>query len=100
MQKAKYDIGEEAVHRFSLSYEDRATLALAEWMDDTFKRASVEDAVSRATDETVTLQEIDISSLRSQIGPIAAILLCIDVAAASAKSVGISERLLDQVSLA
>lgn len=96
MQKAKYDIGEEAVHRFSLSYEDRATLALAEWMDDTFKRASVEDAVSRATDETVTLQEIDISSLRSQIGPIAAILLCIDVAAASAKSVGISERLLDQ----
>ena len=41
MQKSKYDIGEEAVHRFSLSYEDRATLALAEWVDDTFKRASV-----------------------------------------------------------
>ncbi|XP_057524069.1 uncharacterized protein LOC130803870 isoform X3 [Amaranthus tricolor] len=111
MQKAKYNIGEEAVHRFSLSYEDRATLALAEWVDDTFKRASVsrvliscntgftcevEDAVSRATDETVTLQEIDFSSLRSQIGPIAAILLCIDVAAASARSVNISERLLDQ----
>ncbi|XP_048494067.1 uncharacterized protein LOC104887752 isoform X2 [Beta vulgaris subsp. vulgaris] len=96
MQKAKYDIGEEAVHRFSLSYEDRATLTLAEWVDDTFKRASVEDAVSRATDETTTLQEIDFSSLRSQIGPIAAILLCIDVAAASARSINISERLLDQ----
>ncbi|XP_021746280.1 uncharacterized protein LOC110712151 isoform X1 [Chenopodium quinoa] len=96
MQKAKYDIGEEAVHRFSLSYEDRATLALAEWVDDTFKRASVEDVVSRATDETVTLQEIDFSSLQSQIGPIAAILLCIDVAAASAKSKDMSERLLDQ----
>lgn len=41
MQKAKYDIGEEAVHRFSLSYEDRATLTLAEWVDDTFKKASV-----------------------------------------------------------
>ena len=41
MQKSKYDIGEEAVRRFSLSYEDRATLALAEWVDDTFKRASV-----------------------------------------------------------
>ncbi|KMT16908.1 hypothetical protein BVRB_2g043800 [Beta vulgaris subsp. vulgaris] len=96
MQKAKYDIGEEAVHRFSLSYEDRATLTLAEWVDDTFKKASVEDAVSRATDETTTLQEIDFSSLRSQIGPIAAILLCIDVAAASARSINISERLLDQ----
>ncbi|KNA04878.1 hypothetical protein SOVF_195620 isoform A [Spinacia oleracea] len=96
MQKAKFDIGEEAVHRFSLSSEDRATLALAEWVDDTFKKASVEDAVSRATDETVTLQEIDFSSLRSQIGPIAAILLCIDVAAASAKSTDMSERLLDQ----
>lgn len=41
MQKAKYDIGEEAVHRFSLSAEDRATLELAEWIDDAFKRAQV-----------------------------------------------------------
>lgn len=96
MQKSKYDIGEEAVHRFSLSYEDRATLALAEWVDDTFKRASVEDAVSRATDGTTTVQEIDFSHLRSQIGPLAAILLCIDVATASARSMNISKWLLDQ----
>lgn len=41
MQRAKYDIGEEAVHRFSLSPEDRATLELAEWVDSTFRRASV-----------------------------------------------------------
>lgn len=41
MQRAKYDIGEEAVHRFSLSAEDRATLELAEWIDSTFRRASV-----------------------------------------------------------
>lgn len=41
MQRAKYDIGEEAVHRFSLSPEDRATLELAEWVDGTFRRASV-----------------------------------------------------------
>ncbi|KAL5975524.1 hypothetical protein ACLOJK_019848 [Asimina triloba] len=41
MQKAKYDIGEEAVHRFSLPAEDKATLELAEWVDGAFKRASV-----------------------------------------------------------
>lgn len=41
MQRAKYDIGEEAVHRFSLSAEDRATLELAEWVDSTFRRVSV-----------------------------------------------------------
>ncbi|CAI0408532.1 unnamed protein product [Linum tenue] len=107
MQKAKYDIGEEAVHRFSLSAEDRATLELAEWVDGAFRRASesrlashhfpyVEDAVSRAADSTSTMQDIDFTSLRSQIGPLAAILLCIDVAATSARSTRMSQRLLHQ----
>lgn len=41
MQRAKYDIGEEAVHRFSLSAEDRVTLELAEWVDSAFRKASV-----------------------------------------------------------
>ena len=41
MQKAKFDIGEEAVHRFSLPAEDKAMLELAEWVDGAFKRASV-----------------------------------------------------------
>ena len=41
MQRAKYDIGEEAVHRFHLPAEDKATLELAEWVDGAFKRASV-----------------------------------------------------------
>lgn len=41
MQRAKYDIGEEAVHRFSLSAEDKATLELAEWVDSAVRRASV-----------------------------------------------------------
>lgn len=41
MQRAKYDLGEEAVHRFSLSAEDKATLELSEWVDTAFKRASV-----------------------------------------------------------
>jgi zinc finger FYVE domain-containing protein 26 len=37
MQRAKYDIGEEAVNRFALSAEDKATLELAEWVDNAFK---------------------------------------------------------------
>lgn len=41
MQRAKYDIGEEAVNRFSLPPEDKATLELAEWVDSAFGRASV-----------------------------------------------------------
>ncbi|KAH9761013.1 zinc finger FYVE domain-containing protein [Citrus sinensis] len=96
MQRAKYDIGEEAVHRFSLSAEDRATLELAEWVDSTFRRVSVEDAVSRAADGTSAIQDLDFSSLRSQLGSLAAILLCIDVAATSARCANMSVQLLDQ----
>ncbi|GMH10819.1 hypothetical protein Nepgr_012660 [Nepenthes gracilis] len=99
MQRAKYEIGEEAVHRFSLSPEDKATLALAEWVDGAFKRASVEDAVSCAIDGTTTMQAMDFSSLRSQIGPLAAILLCIDVASASARSANLAQQLLDQAQI-
>ncbi|KAJ8763794.1 hypothetical protein K2173_003576 [Erythroxylum novogranatense] len=100
LQRAKYDIGEEAVHRFSLSAEDKATLELAEWVDGAFKRASesrlVENAVSRAADGNSAIQDLDFSSLRSQLGSLAAILLCIDVAATSARSAKMSKQLLDQ----
>ncbi|BAT78232.1 hypothetical protein LR48_Vigan04g211500 [Vigna angularis] len=89
MQKAKFDIGEEAVHRFSLSAEDRATLELAEWVDSAFRQNSVDDVVSR-------VQDLDFSSLCSQLGPLATILLCIDVAATSAKSAKMSQQLLKQ----
>lgn len=41
MQRAKYDIGEEAISRFSLPPEDKATLELTEWVDAAFKKASV-----------------------------------------------------------
>lgn len=99
MQRAKYDIGEEAVSRFSLPPEDKATLELAEWVDGAFRRASVEDAVSRAADGTSFVQELDFSSLRSQLGPLAAILLCIDVAATSSKSRNMSQMLLDQAQI-
>ncbi|EOY29640.1 Zinc finger FYVE domain-containing protein 26 isoform 2 [Theobroma cacao] len=98
MQRAKYDIGEEAVHRFSLSAEDRATLELAEWVDSAFRElhVSVAKAVSRAADGTSLVQDLDFSSLRSQLGPLATILLCIDVAATSARSANMSQQLLDQ----
>uniref|UniRef100_A0A2P2L9N6 Uncharacterized protein LOC105638290 n=1 Tax=Rhizophora mucronata TaxID=61149 RepID=A0A2P2L9N6_RHIMU len=100
MQRSKYDIGEEAVHRFSLSAEDKATLELAEWVDGAFRRASesrlVVDAVSRAADGTSAIHDLDFSSLRSQLGSLAAILLCIDVAATSARSAEMSQQLLDQ----
>ncbi|OMO61829.1 hypothetical protein CCACVL1_23218 [Corchorus capsularis] len=96
MQRAKYDIGEEAVHRFSLSAEDRATLELAEWVDSAFRKVHVENSVSRAADGTSPVQDLDFSSLRSQLGPLATILLCIDVAATSARSANMSQQLLDQ----
>nr|XP_043638938.1 LOW QUALITY PROTEIN: uncharacterized protein LOC122610032 [Erigeron canadensis] len=96
MQRAKYDIGEEAVNRFSLPPEDKATLELAEWVDGASKRASATDAVSRAANETLAVQELDFSTIRSQLGPLVATLLCIDVAAASSRSSTLSQKLLDQ----
>ncbi|PSS01176.1 hypothetical protein CEY00_Acc22534, partial [Actinidia chinensis var. chinensis] len=99
MQRAKYDIGEEAVHRFHLPPEDKATLELTEWVDGAFRRAFVENAVSRAADGTSAVQELDFSSLRSQLGPLAATLLCIDVATSSAKSATMSQKLLDQAQI-
>ncbi|XP_022976078.1 uncharacterized protein LOC111476590 isoform X1 [Cucurbita maxima] len=96
MQKAKYDLGEEAVHRFSLSAEDKATLELAEWVDNAIRRVSMEDVMSRAADGISAVQEIDFSSLRSQIGPLPVILLCIDIATTSVRSKKISMQLLDQ----
>ncbi|KAL6985378.1 hypothetical protein U1Q18_018754 [Sarracenia purpurea var. burkii] len=50
------------------------------------KTIKVEDAVSRAADGTSAAQELDFSSLRSQLGSLAAILLCVDVATSSAKT--------------
>ncbi|WOL00352.1 hypothetical protein Cni_G09065 [Canna indica] len=97
MQRAKYDIGEEAVRRFSLSPEDKAVLELSEWVASASRRALIEDAVSRVAEGRANaFQKLDISSLRSQLGPLAAILLCIDVSATSAKSVDMCKLLLDQ----
>ncbi|GER40378.1 zinc finger protein, partial [Striga asiatica] len=95
MQRAKYDIGEEAISRFSLPPEDKAILELSEWVDGAFQKASVEDLVSCAADET-SVQELDFFSLRSQLGHLASILLCMDVAAACSKLPNVSLKLLNQ----
>uniref|UniRef100_A0A1J3CB32 ZFYVE26-like TPR repeats domain-containing protein n=1 Tax=Noccaea caerulescens TaxID=107243 RepID=A0A1J3CB32_NOCCA len=96
MQRAKYDIGEQAVHRFALSAEDKATLELAEWVDNAFNRTLVEDVMSRAAEGESAVQDLDFRSLGSQLSPLALILLCIDAAASSAKSPTISKQLLDK----
>ncbi|XP_039118557.1 uncharacterized protein LOC120254523 isoform X2 [Dioscorea cayenensis subsp. rotundata] len=97
MQRAKYDIGEEAVQRFSLPPEDKAALELAEWVAGAFRRVSVEDAVSRVAEGTPNaVKELDVSSFRAQLGPLPAILLCIDAAATSAQSVDMCTFLLNQ----
>ncbi|GJM94022.1 hypothetical protein PR202_ga10633 [Eleusine coracana subsp. coracana] len=104
MQRANYDIGEEAVQRFSLPAEDKASLELAEWVAGAYKRALVEDAVNRVTDNTNSTQELDILSFHAQLGSLTTILLCIDVAATSAKSgdmcrflLGEATRLLSEI---
>lgn len=96
MQRAKYDIGEQAVHRFALSAEDKATLELAEWVDNAFNRTLVEDVMSRTAEGASAVQDLDFGSLASQLSPLAVILLCIDAAASSAKSTKISKQLLDK----
>ncbi|KAI0493860.1 hypothetical protein KFK09_023985 [Dendrobium nobile] len=97
MQRAKYDLGEEAVHRFSLPAEDKAALDLAEWVAGAFKRVSMEDVVARVAEGTSSaVQDLKFSSLRAKLGPLAAILLCMDVAVASAKSVDTCKVLLRQ----
>lgn len=96
MQRANYGIGEEAVQRFSLPAEDKASLELAEWVAGAYNRALVEDAVNRATDNTSAAQESDILSFRAQLGPLTTILLCIDVAATSARSGEMCRFLLDE----
>ncbi|XP_011622545.1 uncharacterized protein LOC18432072 [Amborella trichopoda] len=97
MQRAKYDIGEEAVHRFSLPPEDKAALELVEWVDGAFRKASVEDVVSRVAEGIPGGDhELDFSSFCSQLGPLATVLLCIDVAATTAKSVHMCSQLLHQ----
>ncbi|KAK1357078.1 hypothetical protein POM88_050334 [Heracleum sosnowskyi] len=75
------------------SAEEKRAVVVAKKREDLLK---VEDVVSRVADGTSVGQELDFSSLHSQLGPLAAILLCIDVAASSSKSTDVSLKLLDQ----
>lgn len=44
-----------------------------------FGLSKVEDVVSRAADGTSTVQDLDFSSLRSQLGPLATVSSCISI---------------------
>eukprot|EP00250_Pteridium_aquilinum_P019708 c24544_g1_i1 orf=3-4136(-) len=95
VQRAQYDLGEEAVHRFALPPEDEAALQLAEWVDGAVARASVDDAVSRVAEGASSPEEaLKLAALRAPLAPLANVLLCIDVAAASARAVDMSKQLL------
>ncbi|KAJ7536047.1 hypothetical protein O6H91_12G054900 [Diphasiastrum complanatum] len=97
VQRAQYDLGEEAVSRFALPPEDAASLQLAEWVDGAVARASVEDAVTRVAQGAFSSDEaLKLSASRAPLAPLARVLLCIDVAAASARSLEMSKQLLDQ----
>ncbi|KAH6555767.1 hypothetical protein KP509_1Z229800 [Ceratopteris richardii] len=97
VQKAQYDLGEEAVHRFALPAEDEAALQLAEWVDGAVARASVDDAVSRVAEGASSPEEaLQLAGLRSPLAPLANVLLCIDVAAASARAIDMSKQLLQK----
>ncbi|KAF3778358.1 hypothetical protein EJ110_NYTH43674 [Nymphaea thermarum] len=63
-------------------------------------KKQVDDALSRVAEGIPSAeQELDFSSLRSQLGPIAAVLLCVDVATTSARSVELCRQLLKQARL-
>ncbi|PWA62406.1 hypothetical protein CTI12_AA322820 [Artemisia annua] len=106
MQRAKYDIGEEAVSRFSLPPEDKATLELAEWVDGAFKKASYDILLlflvhliflCFKVDQKEVLSPTCVNvkcKLTSYVS--CQTLLCIDVAAASSRSSTLSQKLLDQ----
>ncbi|KAG0495155.1 hypothetical protein HPP92_006149 [Vanilla planifolia] len=97
IQRAQYDIGEEAVCRFSLPAEDKAALGLAEWVAGAFRSSSVEDVATLVAEGTLSVvQDLDFSTLRAQLGSLDATLLCIDVAVASSKSVDVCKVLLGQ----
>nr|CAD1824207.1 unnamed protein product [Ananas comosus var. bracteatus] len=99
MQRAKYDIAEEAVQRFSLPPEDKVALQMAEWMTCPAICSQVEDTLSHVAEGTPNaVRKLDILSFRTQLGPLATILLCIDVAASSARSRDMCKLLLDQAS--
>uniref|UniRef100_A0A0E0C463 ZFYVE26-like TPR repeats domain-containing protein n=1 Tax=Oryza meridionalis TaxID=40149 RepID=A0A0E0C463_9ORYZ len=91
MEKSAID-GNEHHYQIALSYL-REMQSFMEAIKSTPRK--VEDAVNRATDNSNATQ-LDILSFRAQLGPLTTILLCIDVAATSARSGDMCRFLLDE----
>ncbi|KAG6557384.1 hypothetical protein Mapa_000653 [Marchantia paleacea] len=96
VQRAQYDLGEEAVHRFALPPEEAASLQLAEWVDGAVARTSVDDPVSHVADRSSPDEHLNLVALQSPLAPLASVLLCLDVAAASASKVVMAKHLLER----
>ncbi|XP_024403575.1 uncharacterized protein [Physcomitrium patens] len=97
VQRNHYDLGQEAVRRFKLSPEEAASLQLAQWVDSAVSRVSVDDAISRVAEELSTADDnLDFTALQAPLAPLATVLLCVDVAATSVRSVDMARRLLDR----
>ncbi|KAG0600289.1 hypothetical protein M758_11G022200 [Ceratodon purpureus] len=95
VQRNQYDLGQEAVHRFKLSPEEAASLQLAQWVDSAASSDSVDDTTSRVAKE-LSDDNLDFTTLQAPLAPLAAVLLCVDVAATSVRSVDMARRLLDR----
>ncbi|BBN06274.1 zinc finger FYVE domain-containing protein 26 [Marchantia polymorpha subsp. ruderalis] len=89
VQRAQFDLGEEAVHRFALPPEEAASLQLAEYIDRAVARTSVDDPVSHVDERSPPEKKLE------DLRPLASVLLCLDVAAASASKVYRAKPLLE-----
>ncbi|KAJ3671098.1 hypothetical protein LUZ60_008524 [Juncus effusus] len=79
MKMGEYEIGNEIVSRFSLPHEDKFSLQLAKWTASASRK-----------------RDLDISSYKAQLGPLATAFLFIDGAVTTAKSRETCKFLLDQ----
>ncbi|CAM6127643.1 unnamed protein product [Calypogeia fissa] len=97
IQHGQFGLGEEAVRRYDLSPEEAATLQLAEWVDRSPTRSSADDAGPHVAEGTSPSDESwNPFGLSAPLPPLANVILFLDVAAASAKSVTKARQLLDQ----
>eukprot|EP00850_Spirogloea_muscicola_P013672 SM000094S24689 [mRNA] locus=s94:180559:193414:+ [translate_table: standard] len=96
VQRAEFALGEEALQRFDLPPEEAALLQLAEWVDRAMARASVEGAISRMAEGSLSVEALNFAALRAELSPLASVMLCLDVATTSARSPDMVFHLLDK----
>eukprot|EP00850_Spirogloea_muscicola_P007270 SM000036S13314 [mRNA] locus=s36:520792:538386:- [translate_table: standard] len=96
VQRAEFALGEEALQRFDLPPEEAALLQLAEWVDRAMARASVEGAISRMAEGSLSIEALDFAAHHAELSPLASVMLCLDIATTSARSPDMVFHLLDK----